>query len=53
MVNGTFLMRDRQVLTMDEAAIIQAADTIGRRAWNQLLERYPAAAFPTQVAPAL
>ena len=54
MVDGTFLMRDRKVLTMDEESIIQEADKIGRRAWNQLLERYPTAPFPTRgVAPRL
>jgi 5-methylthioadenosine/S-adenosylhomocysteine deaminase len=53
MVDGKFIMRDRQVLTIDEAAIIQAADEIGRRAWNRLLARYPTAPFPTRVAPPL
>ena len=28
---------------MDEETIIREADKIGRRAWNQLLERYPGA----------
>jgi 5-methylthioadenosine/S-adenosylhomocysteine deaminase len=53
MVDGTFLMRDRKVLTIDENALIKEADTIGRRVWNQLLERYPTAPFPTRVAPPL
>lgn len=53
MVDGTFLMRHRQVLTMDEATLIKEADRIGRRAWNRLLERYPTAPFPTRVAPPL
>jgi cytosine/adenosine deaminase-related metal-dependent hydrolase len=53
MVDGKFLMRDRQVLTLDEASLIQEAEKIGRRAWNQLLKRYPSAPFPTRVAPAL
>ena len=43
MVDGKFLMRDRQVLTLDEASLIQEAEKIGRRAWNQLLKRYPSA----------
>ena len=51
MVNGNFLMRDYEVLTIDEAALVKKADEIGRRAWNQLLERYPSAPFPTRVAP--
>ena len=53
MVDGKFLMRDRKVLTLDEASLIQEAEKIGRRAWNQLLKRYPSAPFPTRVAPAL
>ena len=51
MVDGQFVMRDHKVCTMDEEALIKEADTIGRRAWNQLLERYPTAPFPTRVAP--
>ncbi len=53
MVDGKFLMRDRKVLTIDEDTIIKEADKIGRRVWNQLLERYPTAPFPTRVAPPL
>lgn len=53
MVDGEFLMRDHQVLTIDEAHLVQAADQIGRRAWHQLLQRYPSAPFPTRVAPPL
>ena len=51
MVDGAFVMRNHKVCTMDEEALIKEADTIGRRAWNQLLERYPTAPFPTRVAP--
>jgi hypothetical protein len=46
-------MRDRQVLTLDEKSLIQEADKIGRRAWNELLHRYPSTPFPTRVAPPL
>ena len=53
MVNGKFIMRDHNVLTLDEEAIVAEADRIGRRAWNRLLERYPNAPFPTRVAPPL
>ncbi len=53
MVNGEFVMRDRRVLTLDEAHLVREADKIGRRAWTQLLERYPSAPFPTRVAPPL
>jgi cytosine/adenosine deaminase-related metal-dependent hydrolase len=36
MVDGRFIMRNRQVLTYDEAAIIAEADKVGRRVWNQV-----------------
>ncbi len=41
MVDGRWIMRDRRVLTMDEAAIVQEADRIARSAWRRLLERRP------------
>ncbi len=36
MVDGAFVMRDRKVLTMDEAALIAEADKVGRRIWAQV-----------------
>ena len=36
MVDGEFVMRDRKVLTMDEAALVAEADKVGRRIWNQV-----------------
>ncbi len=36
MVDGQFLMRNHQVLTMDEASIIAEADRVGRRIWSQV-----------------
>lgn len=36
MVDGEFLMRDRRVITMDEAGIIAEADKVGRRIWSQV-----------------
>jgi cytosine/adenosine deaminase-related metal-dependent hydrolase len=36
MVAGQFIMRNRKVLTMDEAAIIAEADKVGRRIWKQV-----------------
>ena len=53
MVNGKFVMKDHNVLTVDEGAIIAEADRIGRRIWTRLLETYPNAPFPTRVAPPL
>jgi cytosine/adenosine deaminase-related metal-dependent hydrolase len=36
MVDGQFIMRDRKVQTLDEAAIVADADKVGRRVWNQV-----------------
>ncbi len=36
MVDGQFVMRDRKVLTMDEARIVADADRVGRRIWKQV-----------------
>ncbi len=41
MVDGRFVMRDQQVLTMDEEAVIREADRVGRRVWGQVLEASP------------
>ena len=41
MVDGQFVMRDREVLTMDEESIIREADAVGRRIWSQVLEASP------------
>jgi hypothetical protein len=34
-------MRDGRVRTMDEGAIVQEADRIGRAAWHRLFEERP------------
>ena len=36
MIDGQFVMRDRKVLTIDEAAVIAEADAVGRRVWKQV-----------------
>jgi cytosine/adenosine deaminase-related metal-dependent hydrolase len=36
MIDGQFVMRDRKVLTMDEASIVAEADKVGRRIWDQV-----------------
>ena len=46
MVDGAFIMRDGRVLTVDEDAVVREADRIGRRAWAQMLERYPTLPLP-------
>ncbi len=41
MVDGEFVLRDRQVLTMDEDAILREADAVGKRIWREVLDRSP------------
>jgi 5-methylthioadenosine/S-adenosylhomocysteine deaminase len=36
MIDGQFVMRNRKVLTMDEASVIAEADKVGRRIWQQV-----------------
>ncbi|HUU34722.1 MAG TPA: amidohydrolase family protein [Vicinamibacterales bacterium] len=43
MIDGRFVMRDRKILTMDEAAIIADADRVGRRVWAKVQESGPIA----------
>ena len=41
MIDGQFVMRDRKVLTVDEAAIVAEADKVGRRVWSQVKKAGP------------
>ena len=41
MIDGQFVMRDREVLTMDEDSIIREADAVGKRIWRRVLEAGP------------
>jgi cytosine/adenosine deaminase-related metal-dependent hydrolase len=43
MVDGQFVMRGHKVLTMDEAAVIAAADKVGKRIWGQVKAAGPIA----------
>jgi 5-methylthioadenosine/S-adenosylhomocysteine deaminase len=51
MVDGRWLMRDRVLLTMDEAAIVQEADRIGRAAWQRLFTERPTLTPPSGFHP--
>ena len=51
MVDGEYVMRDGKVLNVDEDAIIEEADAIGRRVWHELVSRYPNVPFPVSLAP--
>jgi 5-methylthioadenosine/S-adenosylhomocysteine deaminase len=45
MVDGRWLMRDRRVLTIDEADVVARAEEIGHRVWHALVDRYPDVPF--------
>jgi Cytosine deaminase and related metal-dependent hydrolases len=40
MVAGKWLMRDRKLLTMDEAAVIQAANASSREVWQRYQKQF-------------
>jgi 5-methylthioadenosine/S-adenosylhomocysteine deaminase len=46
MVDGNFLMRDRKVLTIDEPALLDEAQTVTQRVWERLIAAYPDIARP-------
>ena len=41
MIDGQFVMRDRKITTVDEAAIIAEADKVGKRVWDQVQKASP------------
>ncbi|NNM33778.1 MAG: amidohydrolase family protein, partial [Gemmatimonadetes bacterium] len=41
MIDGRFVMREGQVTTMDEEAVLREAAEVGRRIWDQVLESGP------------
>jgi len=41
MVDGRWLMRDHRVVTLDETAIVTAAERIARAAWSRLFAERP------------
>jgi 5-methylthioadenosine/S-adenosylhomocysteine deaminase len=46
MVDGRWVLRDGELLTMNEAEVIDQADRAGRRAWGALLEEFPELDLP-------
>ncbi len=51
MIDGKWVMRDREVLTIDEPRVVEVAQEVGARAWQKLLERYPNVPFPFTLTP--
>ncbi len=48
MVDGQFLMRNNDVLTMDEPALLAEADRVGRRVWAEVVEASGPVRFPRE-----
>ena len=51
MVNGTFIMWNNKVLTLDEESLVYEADRIGRRIWATILREHPNLPFPFRLIP--
>ncbi len=51
MVDGAWVMRDRVVLTMDEAQVVRQAEEIAGRAWARLFADNPGIAVPPGFRP--
>ncbi len=43
MIDGRFVMRDRRITTVDEAAIVAEASKVGRRVWTEIQKDGPIA----------
>lgn len=51
MVDGAFVMRERQVLTLDEPALLAEAEAVIRRVWRRMFELNPDIAKPASELP--
>ena len=51
MVDGSWVLRDSKLLTIDEDDIIAKAEEIGHRAWNRLIDENPNVPFPINLPP--
>ena len=51
MVDGKWVMRDGQPLTIDEPYIVSRAEEIGHAVWNRLVTQYPNVPFPVKLPP--
>jgi 5-methylthioadenosine/S-adenosylhomocysteine deaminase len=51
MVDGRWIMRGGEILTMDEERIVAEAQRLGRKAWRRLFDSRPDLAIPKGFAP--
>ena len=51
MVDGIWLMRDSELMTIDEGDVVSKAEKIGHKVWNKLVDEYPDIPFPIELPP--
>tara|TARA_B100000949_G_C13961402_1_gene317112 strand:- start:3 stop:458 length:456 start_codon:yes stop_codon:yes gene_type:complete len=51
MVDGIWLMRDSELMTIDEGDVVSMAEKIGHKVWNRLVDDYPDIPFPIELPP--
>lgn len=51
MVDGSWVMQDSKLTTIDEADIIRRSEQICHAAWNRIVEQYPDVPFPYRLPP--
>ena len=51
MVDGIWLMRDSELMTIDEEGVVSMAEKIGHKVWNKLVDEYPDIPFPIELPP--
>ena len=52
MVAGEWVMQNSSIKNIDETKVIQQAEEIGHRVWNQLVKENPDVPFPINLPPA-
>ena len=52
MVDGEWVMQNSSIKNIDETKVIQQAEEIGHRVWNQLVKENPDVPFPINLPPA-
>jgi 5-methylthioadenosine/S-adenosylhomocysteine deaminase len=51
MVDGKWVMQDSSIKSINEAKVIEQAEEIGHRVWNQLVKENPNVPFPINLPP--
>ena len=51
MVDGEWVMQDSSIMDINESEVIEQAEEIGHRVWNQLVKENPNVPFPINLPP--